>query len=178
METELREPPPAPAWPPGVAARPGVPGADEQTFYATVQEAMRDHWGHVPLSFEVWDRRRIERGGDLSLWFLALAGDEPVGAALCSISEGIGWVDTLAVRRPWRRRGIGLALLHHALGEFARRETRRVVLGVDAASPTGATRLYERAGLRMTKQYAVYGKELRSGAELADAAEDNEVLEP
>jgi GNAT superfamily N-acetyltransferase len=172
MEAELEEPPPTPVWPPDVTVRPGVPGADERTFYATFQEGMHDHWGHVPLPFEVWDRRRVERGGDLGLGLLALAGDEPVGAALCSVSEGVGWVDVLAVRRPWRRRGIGLALLRHALGEFFRRGTRRVALGVDAANPTGATRLYERAGMRVTKQYAVYGKELRPGAELADAEED------
>ena len=172
METELAEPPPAPAWPPGVAVRPCVPGEDEPAFYSTAEEAMRDHWGHVPTPFETWERRRKGPGFDPGLWCLALAGDEPAGAALCSASEGVGWVDTLAVRRHWRRRGLGLALLHHALGAFWHRGTHRVALGVDAASPTGATRLYERAGMRVAQQYAVYGKELRPGAELADAAED------
>jgi ribosomal protein S18 acetylase RimI-like enzyme len=52
------------------------------------------------------------------------------------------------VRRPWRRRGLGLALLRRAFGEFQRRGERLVQLGVDAASPTGATRLYERVGMR------------------------------
>jgi ribosomal protein S18 acetylase RimI-like enzyme len=75
-------------------------------------------------------------------------------------------VNSLSVRRPWRRRGLGLALLQHAFGEFYRRDTMTVALGVDAQSLTGATRLYERAGMHVDRQYAVYEKELRPGREL------------
>ena len=52
----------------------------------------------------------------------------------------------LGVRRPWRKRGLGLALLLHSFSAFHRRGQRRVSLGVDAGSLTGALRLYERAG--------------------------------
>lgn len=45
------------------------------------------------------------------------------------------------MRRPWRHKGIGLALLHHSFGAFYRRDIRKVYLGVDAQSLTGATRL-------------------------------------
>ena len=38
-----------------------------------------------------------------------------------------------------------------------------LALGVDAASPTGATRLYEKAGLRVVHEYAIFQKELRPG---------------
>jgi ribosomal protein S18 acetylase RimI-like enzyme len=51
------------------------------------------------------------------------------------------------VRKPWRRRGLGLALLRHAFGELYLRGERKVGLGVDASNPAGATRLYERAGM-------------------------------
>ena len=172
MEAELEGPPPEPAWPPGIAVRAFVPGEDERTFHETAEEAMADHWGRVPIPFEVWERRRQARAFDPGLWFLAVADGEPAGVALCRMSEGIGWVGTLAVRRPWRRRGLGLALLRHAFGEFYRRGTRRVGLGVDAESPTGATRLYERAGMRVAHQYAVFGKELRPGTELTEAEDD------
>lgn len=67
-------------------------------------------------------------------------------------------MDTLGIRRPWRRQGLGLALLHHAYGECWRRGVRVVRLSVDAESPTGAPRLYERAGFRMEKQFARYMK--------------------
>lgn len=171
MEADLAEPPPPPDWPPGMTVRACLAGQDERLFFETVEEAMGDHWGHVPVAFEEWTRRRLGPGFDPSLWFLALEGDEPAGAALLSLAEGIGWVDTLAVRRPWRRRGLGLALLRHAFVEFHRRGAGRVALGVDAASPTGATRLYERAGMRVAQQYATYGKELRAGEEPAETGD-------
>ncbi|CAA9582225.1 MAG: hypothetical protein AVDCRST_MAG59-4878 [uncultured Thermomicrobiales bacterium] len=173
METELGEAlPPAPVWPAGITVRPFVVGQDEHAAYATVEEAFADHWGHVPRTYEEWARHRFGASFDPSLWFLAFDGGEPAGAALCSVSEGIGWVDTFGVRRPWRRRGLGAALLRHAFAEFSRRGSRRVALGVDAASPTGATRLYEGAGMKVAQQYATYGKELRPGVELAEADEE------
>lgn len=105
----------------------------------------------------------MARGFDLGVWFLAVADGEPVGAAICSMSEGVGWVDSPGVRRPWRKHGVGLVLLQHAVGEFHQRGLQRVALGVDAANPTGATRLYERAGMTVAQQHATYAKELRSG---------------
>ena len=103
---------------------------------------------------------------DPGLWFLAMDGDEPAGAALCIASDGLGWVDVLAVRRPWRGRGLGLALLRHAAGEFHRRECQKYALAVDSESLTGATRLYERAGMRAVHTYAGWLKELRAGTDL------------
>jgi hypothetical protein len=58
--------------------------------------------------------------------------------------------------------------LQHAFGVFYRRGLARAGLGVDTASPSGATRLYEQAGMKTTQQYATYSKELRAGAELSD----------
>jgi mycothiol synthase len=62
----------------------------------------------------------------------------------------------LGVRRPWRRRGLGLALLRCAFGEFYRRDIRMVALAFDSQSLTGATRLYERAGMQLERLYSVY----------------------
>ena len=62
-----------------------------------------------------------------------------------------------------------LALLHHSFGELYRRGKRKVGLEVDAQSLTGATRLYEKAGMRVDRQYDVYEKELRSGRDLSNA---------
>ena len=170
METELGEVP-APDWPAGLAVRAGMIGEDLRPYYETVEEAWSGQWGHVPLSFAEWVTRRTERSFDPALWFLATEGDEPAGVALCSEAEGIGWVETLAVRPAWRRRGLGLALLRHVFGDLRGRGLRRVGLGVDAANPTGATRLYERAGMRLAQQYATYSKELRPGVELAEVDE-------
>ena len=53
---------------------------------------------------------------------------------------------------------MGQALLQQAFGEFYRRGRPWVGLGVDASNPTGATRLYERAGMAVSKQFDLYQK--------------------
>jgi mycothiol synthase len=172
MEIDLSEEPPVASLPEGMIVRSGEADEDLRVFYETSEEAMADHWGHVAISFEQWRSRHARSSFDPALWFLVLDHGEPVAAALCTISDGIGWVDTLAVRRTWRRRGLGFALLTHAFRELYGRGIRRVALAVDAENPTGATRLYERAGMRISQQYAAYGKELRAGIQLADVGED------
>ena len=79
----------------------------------------------------------------------------------------MGWVGTLGVLRPWRKRGIGLALLHQSFGEFYRRGFRKVGLGVDGENLTGALRLYKKAGMSVHRQFELYEKELRPGLEIS-----------
>lgn len=172
MEMPLDGAEPAPEWPEGVRVRAFVPGKDERRFYDAAEEAMADHWGHVPIEFDQWKLRRMGSTFDPTLWFIAEDGGEAAGVMLGSVSEGVGWVDTLGVRRPWRRRGLGMALLRQAMATFRGRGLERMALGVDAASPTGATRLYERAGMRVAQQHATYGKVLRAGYESTGDVQD------
>ncbi len=167
MEIELDAPPPPPEWPAGISVRRFVPGEDERRYFEVSEEAMSDHWGHVHTEFETWKQRRMGATFDPSLWFMAEENGEPAGFMLGSVVEGIGWVDLLGVRRPWRKHGLGMALLRHAMHVFHQRGIRRVALGVDTESPTGATRLYERAGMHVAQQHATYGKELRPGEDLS-----------
>jgi len=108
---------------------------------------------------------------DPELFFLAMDEEEIAGAALCSPRFGgdpeTGIVETLGVRRPWRRRGIALALLHQSFGEFYRRGHKHVGLGVDTQNLSGATRLYEKAGMHVAQEFTFYERELRPGEELA-----------
>ncbi len=100
-------------------------------------------------------------------------GDEIAGMSLCwpkaNEDSEMGWVGTLGVRRPWRKQGLGLALLHHSFGVFAQRGQKRVGLGVDSTSLTGATRLYERAGMSpmVERQFDLYQKVLRQGRDIS-----------
>ena len=87
---------------------------------------------------------------------------------MCRMRSGIGWVGSLGVRRKWRKQGLGMALLLHSFGEFYKRGETVVGLGVDASNPTGATRLYERAGMHIETEYVCYEKEYRSGRELQE----------
>jgi mycothiol synthase len=90
-------------------------------------------------------------------------GTEAAAGAVCSVSESIGWVDNLGVRKPWRRQGLGMALLRHAAHVFRSQGISRMALGVDSENPTGASRLYERAGMHIAQRHATYRKVLREG---------------
>jgi ribosomal protein S18 acetylase RimI-like enzyme len=152
-------------------------GRDERAIAIAMRESFRDHWGFVerPLEQDVamW-MHRFQNDPFLNpkLFFIAWDGDQPAGISLCYDGyyddHELGWVSTLGVLRPWRRRGLGLALLQHSFCELYARGRRRAGLGVDASSLTGATRLYEKAGMRQDPQrrFANFEKELRSGVEL------------
>jgi ribosomal protein S18 acetylase RimI-like enzyme len=62
------------------------------------------------------------------------------------------------VLRPWRRRGLGRALLLQAFAAFRERGLARAALGVDAESLTGANRLYESAGMHVAARFDIYEK--------------------
>jgi mycothiol synthase len=166
MEITLDTAPPTPIWPEGIELRPFEADGQAYLLYRAYEEAFQDHWGHTPRSFEVWKHRDIESDEfDPSLWFIAWDGNQIAGYALNRYRNGNSWVGTLGVRRPWRKRGLGLALLYHSFGEFYRRGKRTISLGVDAANPTGATRLYQKAGMHVAAEYVNYEKELRPGRE-------------
>lgn len=167
MEMEMREAPPVPIWPEGIAVRPYVPGRDERLAYELVEIAFQDIWGITPLCFEEFRHRTVERPTfDPSLWFLAYQDAQAVGAALCRNEEEFGWIDDLAVQRLARGKGLGTTLLLHSLGEFYRRGQHKVRLDVDSQSLTGAQRIYQRAGMQTVKELVRYEKELRAGEEL------------
>ena len=167
MEITMNEAPAEPEWPAGISVRTFRPG-DERVVFDTDEEAFKDHWGHIPGNFERWMHWTVERETfDPTLWFLAYDGDQIAGVSLCAHRDELGWVDTLGVLRPWRKLGLGKALLQHSFGEFYRRGTRTVGLGVDAQNLTGATRLYERVGMHVVRVYINYEKELRAGVELS-----------
>ena len=176
MRIELNEPPPPGADVTGAAIRTFDPERDSEATHGALAEAFEDHWGDAFPSYEEWRHRDIDGEGaafDPSLWFLAIDGDEIVGAACCRArspaDENTAQVDALGVRRSWRGRGIGLALLSAAFDAFRRRGIPRAELGVDSESPTGATRLYERAGMHVAYAWEVWEKELRPAGVDVDA---------
>jgi mycothiol synthase len=135
---------------------------DARAFHAALDEAFADEWNFHPLPFEEWSRLRLDVPDfDPGLWFVVRDGDELAAVLRGETNRfGMGWVAALGVRPRWRKRGLGLALLHHAFREFHRRGETRAGLGVDTENPTGATRLYRRAGMRVQWEGVVYGKEL------------------
>jgi len=176
MIIEMDAPPPEPVLPEGIAIRTFVRETDLKPVVAAARDAFRDHWGDVEKPFDDDLRDMIHwldnsKNIDPSLWFLAVERNEIAGMSLCRPrmpeDGGMAYVDTLGVRRPWRRQGIGLALLLHSFAEIYRRGKRKVALDVDAESLTGATGLYEKAGMRVQRQGLNYELVLRDGVDLS-----------
>ncbi|MEW6651648.1 MAG: GNAT family N-acetyltransferase [Chloroflexota bacterium] len=137
-------------------------------------EAFQDHWGFVPNgeSFDAFYKRMAhflthDPYVDLKACFLAMDGDEVAGVCLNSIGtiqdDKQGWVNILGVRRAWRKRGIGLALLRTSFNEFVKRGMTSAGLGVDSENLTGALRLYTQAGMQVEEQFNMYEKVIRPG---------------
>lgn len=161
MVIELSEPPPAPEWPAGVRGD-TIRYDEASAFKDALDEAFAEEWGWERMDYDEWRRLRLDAPDtDLGLWFVVRDDEEIAAAARCDAGRwGGGWVGAIGVRPRWRRRGLGLALLRHAFAEFHRRGERVVRLGVDAENPTGATRLYERAGMRVESEEIVYERML------------------
>lgn len=158
--------------PSGISVRRFVLGQDDHATHAAVTEVFRDSWGFVPLTFEEWAVTRIRREDfDPYWWLLAIdeATQEIAGFALGNLrgeAQDVGWVRSLGVRRPYRKQGLGLTLLRYAFGEFYQHGLRSVGLGVDTQNTTGATRLYERAGMYPKTCFDRVEKVLREGVPL------------
>jgi mycothiol synthase len=164
MEIVLNDPPEEPQLPDGIELRPFIKGEHDIPVWQAQNEAFRDHWGSHDVTLEDWQHSRFsDPGFDPSLWPIAWDGNEVAGFSLNRYRMGIGWIRTLGVRRPWRKRGLGEALLLHSFGEFYKRGTKTIGLGVDAQNPTGATRLYQKAGMYAASEFVTYEKELRAG---------------
>jgi mycothiol synthase len=167
MEANLTEAPKVIPFPTGVELRPFVKETQDYLVFQAEEEAFSDHWEHVPGNFNNWKLRKIEREEfDPALWHIAWDGDQIAGYAQTRYRNGVGWVGNLGVRRPWRKRGLGEALLLHAFNEFYKRGMVTIGLGVDASNPTGATRLYQKVGMHIAVEDVLYEKELRPGREL------------
>jgi mycothiol synthase len=158
MLIDLDGPPPAPELPSGFELSLFRPG-DEAVLHATLEEAFADHWGHQFESLDDWRQRVFGRDWwDPSLVHLVREGDEVAAACVNAIRFGVGWVGILGTRAPWRGRGLGRVLLLAAFDELYRRGEHRIGLTVDAGNETGATHLYESAGMRIAWQADIYEK--------------------
>jgi mycothiol synthase len=158
MERMLgNDPDPAPIE--GVFLRPMRAG-EERDIHAVMEESFAEHGGATKPPFVVWRRFMDRPGFDAGLAILAVEREEIVGGVISTSASDAAWVRELAVRPAWRGRGIGTALLSSAFADLSRRGVAEVRLNVDAENQTGATRLYERAGMTVRRQWLVYEKPL------------------
>ncbi len=151
--------------PEGLELRPVTDDQVLQLWNADV-EAFQDHWGGFDGSPDRLDEWKRDPKWDPSLFVVAWDGDEIAGGVVNEINateneafnRKRGWLASVFVRRPWRRRGLGRALVARSLVVFRERGMTSAGLGVDAANPTGALRLYEEAGFEPEFRSTAYRK--------------------
>jgi mycothiol synthase len=136
--------------------------ADEPLVHAVLEESFREHFGYEPMALQDW-RRWIndDPGYDPGLTVLALAEEELAGVSVnFSADDGAGWVGELGVLPRFRRRGIASALLVRSFAALAASGHHEVRLGVDTENESGATHLYEGAGMTVRRRFDAYEKQL------------------
>lgn len=139
--------------PTGITIRPRDE-ADDRSIVQVIVEAFGEPWDFDEAKQE-WAAQQTY---DPTLWLVALDGDETVGSMMAYVSDGRGQISSLAVREAWRRRGIAGAMLRTAFVRFRDRGVTDVRLNVDRDNATGATRLYEQAGMHLRRKWLVVSK--------------------
>jgi mycothiol synthase len=182
MLIEMTEPPAPAEFPQDIRLVTYKDLNDLLPFVIAHKESFRDHRGFVDTPIEkrmkFWQHyMESNPRSDPELWIVALHGDEgEYGGDLAGVLVGnpndetyadMGWIEIVGVLRSYRRQGLGLALLRHAFGLYYQRGIYKVGLGVDGASLTNATALYERAGMHIHHINDVYELELRPGVEIS-----------
>ncbi|UQZ33400.1 GNAT family N-acetyltransferase [Paenibacillus sp. PK3_47] len=159
LEIRLAAAPAAVAAPEGITIAPFVKGRDEQAVYDAYVESFADHWDFTAPSFEKWAEKTLLPTFDEKWWLIAR---DPEGAAagfaLCRMREDLLFIEQIGVRRAFRGRGIALALLKNVFNASYCSGQPHLSLGVDAANPSGAYRLYEKAGMTPAYEISIYEK--------------------
>ncbi len=161
---------PEPAFPEGVELR-RVRDEDLRQIFEVEVEAFSDHFGGIDDTPQAFVRMVNDPRRDSALWVVAWHGEEIVGQSLNRINHaenealGLhrGWVNAVGVRRAWRQKGIGRALVAESLRVLRDAGAESARLGVDAENPHGALGLYESVGFSVVQKGRIYRKPLLSG---------------
>jgi mycothiol synthase len=158
------------ALPAGLEIRPIA--RDDERLIARVEETdfevFSEHWGEgdAEAHRDDWASYRETSSFDPTLWRVAFDGDEIAGQILNYLSppdsDGTvrGWTESIAVRRPWRRRGLASSLLATSLRAVRDAGATIACLGVDADNANQALTLYERLGFRLRSELFEYHRSL------------------
>jgi GNAT superfamily N-acetyltransferase len=158
MQRPLLDNLPEAVLPTGLAVRPPLP-EHYRSIWEASEECFQDQQDYVAPREENYRTWVATPGLDPSLWLVAWDGDQVAGAAINVIHEGAwGETDDLFVRRPWRKQGLGHALLVGSLHLFKARGLTTAGLGVDVENVSGALGLYESVGYRPYQILVSYRK--------------------
>jgi mycothiol synthase len=161
MEIALDADLPAPVWPVGIAARGFRPGRDDRALYEADEQAFSEHHLYEPREYDEWRFFFTDAPtADPTLWRLAWDGDDLAGFVIPVETDRGALIDDLAVRKPWRGRGVAHGLLLAAFAALRDRGQTVARLYVDAQNVTNAVRVYVAAGMHVSRRFDVMEKPL------------------
>lgn len=155
---------PSPGLPDGLSVR-TMTDPDWPDLYQVVTTAFADHYDFHPLPFEAFRTDLLNETSDRDRWRLVFDGDVCIGACIASkrfAEHRVGYVETLAVLREQRGRGVARFLLHDAFARDQQAGFEATTLHCDATNPTGAAQLYESVGMHRDQEYTAWRTALQA----------------
>ncbi|HEY0637991.1 MAG TPA: GNAT family N-acetyltransferase [Pseudonocardiaceae bacterium] len=144
------------------AVRPFTPELTA-VLHAAHHEAFAGNWGFQQRDLASWTALTVGAPDFVpELSFVVPDGEELAAYVLTyqDAAPGQVYIGHLGVRAAWRRRGLAGVLLASVLDAAAGTGRDTVSLTVDAASPTGAVAVYERAGFTTHHRAVTHAVEL------------------
>ena len=167
MARNLSQPVAASRLPASLRLEPWTDARADKAIWQAYNEAFADHWGYTLESFDSFSQRMRVGHTQRQHSFVAWAGNDVAGACLNDMDEsrarGPAWIRQLFVRRAWRGRGLGGALLAASVGRARELGYSQARLMVDAENQTGAIQLYHSAGFKEAARRITYQTELTAG---------------
>lgn len=150
-----------PPLPPDYSYIHGAGHEGAQEYVAMFNETWIDHYGFIPLTVDLYmhdldDDPDYNPAMDI---VLARSDGRFVGFSFCRLEPSdpeLGEVMVIGIRRGSRGLGLGRILLTHSVRTLAEHGATRIELAVDSENPTGAERLYESVGFKVTSMKRRY----------------------
>ena len=133
---------------------------DQRTFHEVQQDAFSQHFGFMPRQFNEWSELvlRDKDETNMQAWLISVNG-VPAGFVDFNdeqLHNDSGYVHGLGVRQAFQGKGLGEALLRHAIQINSELGRSKLCLSVDAGNESGALRLYEKVGMKPISELHQY----------------------
>jgi ribosomal protein S18 acetylase RimI-like enzyme len=131
-----------------------------RTFHEVHQDAFSQHFGFMPRQFNEWSELVLRHKVEINLqaWLISVNG-VPAGFVDFNdeqLHNDSGYVSGLGVRQAFQGKGLGEALLRHAIQINSALGRSKLCLSVDAGNESGALRLYEKVGMKPISEWHQY----------------------
>lgn len=154
MRIDLDAPTGGPVWPSDVVVRPMNLQTDTRPVHSLITTAFADIGDdHPQPDLDEWRVHMLGSRFDPELYLVVEASGSLVAASICQDVGDYAFIRQLAVVREHRGRGLAQALLRETFLRAADRGLPQCQLGVDSTNATGAVRLYESVGMRISEEF-------------------------